>query len=112
MRQILRKSRLPMSPSVPRFTPSPVRAIRRASRMVVAVSVAAATVSAAAGAQQASSVLHHTGGKASARAAAPAATPVLLDAMTSELHRAFVALGKGDDKDKRVPPYFLSYSVS
>jgi predicted Zn-dependent protease len=42
-----------------------------------------------------------------------AATPVLLDAMTTELHRAFSALGKpaaGDDK--QLPPYFLSYSVS
>ena len=31
--------------------------------------------------------------------------------MTSELHRAFSSLGKPGD-DKRVPPYFLSYSVS
>ena len=30
--------------------------------------------------------------------------------MTGELHRAFTALGKGDDK--QVPPYFLSYSVA
>jgi len=41
-------------------------------------------------------------------------TPVLLDAMTTELHRAFTSLGKtgapGDDK--QLPPYFLSYSVS
>jgi TldD protein len=40
--------------------------------------------------------------------------PPLLDAMTSELHRAFTSLGKagapGDDK--QLPPYFLSYSVS
>jgi predicted Zn-dependent protease len=47
-----------------------------------------------------------------ARAEQPA--PVLLDAMTTELHRAFGALGKpatpGDDK--QLPPYFLSYSVS
>jgi predicted Zn-dependent protease len=39
------------------------------------------------------------------------ATPVLLDAMTAELHRAFASLGKGGD-DKQLPPYFLSYSVS
>jgi len=43
-------------------------------------------------------------------------TPVLLDAMTTELHRAFTSLGKptpgGSDADKQLPPYFLSYSVS
>jgi len=42
-------------------------------------------------------------------------TPVLLEAMTTELHRAFTALGKqtaGKDTDKQLPPYFLSYSVS
>jgi predicted Zn-dependent protease len=42
-------------------------------------------------------------------------TPVLLDAMTTELHRAFTSLGKqatGKDVDKQLPPYFLSYSVS
>jgi len=37
-------------------------------------------------------------------------TPVLLDAMTTELHRAFTSLGK--QWDKQTPPYFLSYSVS
>lgn len=36
--------------------------------------------------------------------------PVLLDAMTTELHRAFAALSKPGD-DKQAPPYFLSYSV-
>jgi len=42
-------------------------------------------------------------------------TPVLLDAMTTELHRAFTSLGKqaaGKDAEKQLPPYFLSYSVS
>jgi TldD protein len=44
------------------------------------------------------------------------ASPVLLDAMTAELHRAFSSLGrqpsgKGDG-DQQQPPYFLSYSVS
>jgi predicted Zn-dependent protease len=38
-------------------------------------------------------------------------TPVLLDAMTTELHRAFTSLGKQGDA-KQLPPYFLSYSVS
>jgi len=40
-----------------------------------------------------------------------ASTPVLLDAMTTELHRAFTTLGKQGD-DKQLPPYFLSYAVS
>ena len=43
--------------------------------------------------------------------AAGAQQPVLLDAMTTELHRAFTSLGKQGD-DKQLPPYFLSYSVS
>jgi TldD protein len=39
--------------------------------------------------------------------------PPLLDAMTTELHRAFTSLGKsGPTDDKQLPPYFLSYSVS
>ena len=37
--------------------------------------------------------------------------PALLDAMTTELHRAFTSLGKQGD-DKQLPPYFLSYAVS
>jgi predicted Zn-dependent protease len=44
------------------------------------------------------------------------AAPVLLDAMTTELHRAFTTLGKQNpgkpDADKQLPPYFLSYAVS
>jgi predicted Zn-dependent protease len=41
-------------------------------------------------------------------------SPVLLDAMTNELHRGFTSLGKGDAaaKENQLPPYFLSYSVS
>jgi predicted Zn-dependent protease len=42
--------------------------------------------------------------------------PVLLDAMTAELNRAFTSLGRQaaakTDADKQQPPYFLSYSVS
>ncbi len=42
--------------------------------------------------------------------------PVLLDAMTTELHRAFTTLGRQElpkpESDKQLPPYFLSYSVS
>src|ERR1035441_5700998 len=43
-----------------------------------------------------------------------AGTPVLLDAMTTELHRAFTSLGKAAAAadDKQLPPYFLSYSVA
>jgi predicted Zn-dependent protease len=64
-------------------------AFRRAFRVVVtALSVA---LPLAAGAQQ--------------------ATPVLMDAMTTELHRAFTSLGKQGD-EKQLPPYFLSYSVA
>lgn len=41
---------------------------------------------------------------------------VLLDAMTTELHRAFTTLGRPapnlPPSDKLLPPYFLSYSVS
>ena len=41
---------------------------------------------------------------------------MLLDAMTTELHRAFTSLGKQgpskQESDKQLPPYFLSYSVS
>jgi predicted Zn-dependent protease len=41
-------------------------------------------------------------------------TPVLLDAMTTELHRAFTSLGKAAAAadGKQLPPYFLSYAVS
>jgi len=43
-----------------------------------------------------------------------AGTPVLLDAMTTELNRAFTALNKpaASAADKLTAPYFLSYSVS
>ena len=46
---------------------------------------------------------------------AGAQKPVLLDAMTTELHRAFTSLGKPgtvqQESDKQLPPYFLSYAV-
>ena len=43
-----------------------------------------------------------------------AGTPALLDAMTTELNRAFTALNKppAQTGDKLAAPYFLSYSVS
>jgi predicted Zn-dependent protease len=59
----------------------------------------------ASGAQQATPVLLHP-----ANQNLSAGTPVL-DAMTTELHRAFTSLGKQGD-EKQLPPYFLSYSVS
>jgi predicted Zn-dependent protease len=53
---------------------------------------------------------------AATAAGAQTTTPVLLDAMTTELHRAFTSLGKQSaektDADKQMPPYYLSYSVS
>jgi predicted Zn-dependent protease len=48
---------------------------------------------------------------ASAARAQRPASPALLDAMTTELHRAFTSLGKQGDA-KQLPPYFLSYAVS
>src|SRR6516162_7561341 len=49
-------------------------------------------------------------------AGAQASPPLLLDAMTTELHRAFSQLGKqasaNADAEKQLPPYFLSYSVA
>ena len=49
-------------------------------------------------------------------AAAQQEKPVLLDAMTTELHRAFMSLGRQDpnkqEAGQQLPPYFLSYSVS
>ena len=53
---------------------------------------------------------------APASASQPQATPVLLDVMTTELHRAFTTLGRQatgkKDADKQMPPYFMSYSVA
>ena len=49
-----------------------------------------------------------------AAGAQQAQAPVLLDAMTAELHRAFTSLGRSPagGNDKQLPPYFLSYSVN
>jgi TldD protein len=48
--------------------------------------------------------------------AAQQQAPLLLDAMTTELHRAFTSLGKqgpnNQEPEKLLPPYFMSYSVS
>jgi predicted Zn-dependent protease len=89
---------------------------RRARRLLSPVSLAALALTVAwpaAGAQQAVSVFHPA---SESLAAGAASASVLMDAMTTELHRAFTSLGKpGDGKtetDKQLPPYFLSYSVS
>ena len=70
-------------------------------------------------AQPSAALLHpHAGRNPAARAAVEkqpsGQSPVLLDAMTSELHRAFTALSKpaAASDEKQVPPYFLSYSVA
>jgi TldD protein len=74
---------------------------RLALRAAATVVVLLGALPAAAGAQQA---VH----------AVAAQAPPLLDAMTTELHRAFTTLGKDGaaDGQKQTPPYFLSYSVS
>jgi predicted Zn-dependent protease len=49
-------------------------------------------------------------------AGAQQSSPILMDAMTAELHRAFTSLGKQapgkQEAEKQLPPYFLSYAVS
>jgi predicted Zn-dependent protease len=71
---------------------------------------ALALVLPAAGAQQTASPLRTSNANPSTTA------PALLDAMTTELNRAFTSLGRQSagkgDADKQLPPYFLSYSVS
>src|SRR5579859_2683056 len=120
MRLILRKSELTMSLSVSQLTlpcvSTPFRAFRHTAPATIAALAAAGILMPLAYAQPAAPLLHHaTGSSSAARAAVekqPAAqSPVLLDAMTSELHRAFTALSKQSD-EKQVPPYFLSYSVA
>ncbi len=87
-------------------------------RAAAAVLAFASALSAAAGAQpqaphsaNENSSLHPSEQKPLAGNPESAETPVLLDVMATELHRAFTSLGKQGD-DKQLPPYFLSYSVS
>jgi TldD protein len=92
-----------------------VRPFLYKSRILVTVSVVAGTLIGPVSAQQGASVVHGSPGRSGAAKAAAVepAAPLLLDAMTTELHRAFGALGKpGSGDDKQVPAYFLSYSVS
>src|SRR5580700_6002109 len=112
----LRQSSVPMflpDSSLP--VPSPSFAARRRARLSAGFSLAMVVLTPALVARAAAKP-----------AQAPQQAPVLLDAMTAELHRAFSSLGKagpgatGLDKtgagktgdDKQPPPYFLSYSVS
>jgi TldD protein len=80
----------------------PIRAVAAALALAFVIIVA---FSAAAEAQQAVSILYPVAKNPST------ATPALLDAMTTELRRAFTSLGK-QGNDKQLPPYFLSFSVS
>jgi len=73
----------------------------------MALAVFSLALPAVAGAQQAAPVLHHAIKDPSLHPQ----SPVLLDAMTTELHRAFTSLGKQGD-EKQLPPYFLSYTVA
>ena len=84
-------------------------------RTVVAFTAAAGTLTVPACAQQGVSTLHQLAvGNPAIRSVqekgAGAPNPLLLDAMTTELHRAFTALSTPGD-EKQAPPYFLSYSV-
>jgi predicted Zn-dependent protease len=89
------------------------RAVIRAIFVVMALAlVAGAQQPAAPVSQPANKNLPSHPSKHKSPAVAPeAAAPVLLDAMTAELNRAFTSLGKQGDA-KQLPPYFLSYSVS
>ena len=79
--------------------------------MCAAIAAAVLTILSAAGAQQATPVVHHPANPELSRA-----TPIVLDAMTTELNRAFTSLGRqpsgNPDSEKQLPPYFLSYTVS
>jgi predicted Zn-dependent protease len=82
------------------------RRIVRARSVRAVFAVLALVLALPASAQQpAASRLHPANENPSAR------TPVLLDALTTEMHRAFTSLGKQGDS-KQLPPYFLSYAVS
>jgi predicted Zn-dependent protease len=96
-------------------------AVKTCIRAAAAVLAFASALSAAAGAQPQFPQAPHSANENSSLppseqkplAGNPesAETPVLLDVMATELHRAFTSLGKQGD-DKQLPPYFLSYSVS
>ncbi len=83
-----------------------VRVCTRRAGLRAVLAVFALALPITAGAQQHSKPAPHAVSKDQS-----AATPVLLDAMTTELNRAFASLGKQGDA-KQLPPYFLSYAAS
>ncbi|MGD0294036.1 MAG: metallopeptidase TldD-related protein [Terracidiphilus sp.] len=83
-----------------------VRRTANKARIRVIFTVLSLVMSLAAGAQHKPAPPRHPANENQS-----AATPVLLDTMTTELNRAFTSLGKQGDA-KQLPPYFLSYSVS
>ena len=85
-------------------------ALRPGFGVALAITALALALPVAACAQHIVPALH------SADKNAAAGPPVLLDAMTAELHRAFTSLGRQEtgnqESSKQLPPYFLSYAVS
>jgi predicted Zn-dependent protease len=92
------------------FHPDKSVILRRGLYVALALTILALELPVAAGAQHSAPALH------SADKNPTAGAPVLLDAMTTELHRAFTSLGRQDtgnqESNKQLPPYFLSYAVS
>jgi predicted Zn-dependent protease len=92
------------------FHPDRTVALRPSFGVALALTAFAFAPPMAAGAQHIAPALH------SADKNPAAGAPVLLDAMTTELYRAFTSLGRQDtgnqESNKQLPPYFLSYSVS
>lgn len=85
------------------------RLICAAAAPAAAVALVAALATPVSAAARPNAVSSKAAGKDQA-----AAAPVLLDAMTAELNRAYTSLGKSaaGGNDKLVAPYFMSYSVS
>jgi len=90
----------------PASNPAPRPSSGRSNLMVFAIAALFLALPATALAQKKPAPAPHP-----AKENQSAGTPVLLDAMTTELHRAFTSLGKQGD-DKQLPPYFLSYAVA
>ena len=92
------------------FHPNRSVTLRPGLRVAFAFTTLALALPLAAGAQHILPALH------SADKNSTMGAPVLLDAMTTELHRAFTSLGRettgNQESSKQLPPYFLSYSVS
>ena len=91
------------------------RSLARRAGIRAAFAVLTLALPVATGAQQQAAPASHPANQNAAirsgEQTPPGGAPVLLDAMTDELHRAFTSLGR-QDPGKQFPPYFLSYSVS